>query len=134
MRTALGHRHREALHGLRLFFVRLVAIRFEIAQDGAFHGGSYIIGVGLRGVEPNRGLRDGLRFQVPYRGAHGSAQLRRVELRGLSRPHGQHALRAHTRHVVQQCGLERLARNFTGVVQLAQTQAVLTAVLKHDHN
>src|ERR1022692_2506584 len=131
LRTAFSHRHREALHRLHILFIRLVAIRFEISQDGAFHRGSRIIGAGLSGVEPNRGLGDGLRFQVPYGGANSSAQLRRVELPGLPRPHGQHSLRAHTRHVVQQRHLERLAGDLTRIEQLAQTQTVFAAVLKH---
>ena len=131
-RAIPGRGDGKRLHGL-LVVRGLVAIRFELAQDGALHGGGGIFGSGQRAFERQRDPPYGFGFQVPDRRAHQLAKLGGIELLALARAGQEHSLGRQVCWIMQQCQVERLAADLSRV-ERSGTEARFLLLLENRHD
>ena len=132
-RPAAGRRHRERFHGF-LVVVGLVAVRFELAQNGALHGRRGILAVRMTRIERQGDRLHRFRFQMPHRRAGHLAHLGRVELFQLPRSGQQHARGGHPRRTVQQRQFQGLSGHFAGVHQISGAEARFLPAFEDQHN
>ena len=119
----------------RLFVVAgLVAIGFEVAEDGAFHGGRGEFGAGAVSFQQHGGRQHLLLFQEAHRRGHQLAQLGGIETFGLSAARQQHARGGGSGRVVQQREFARLAGHFAGFDKWRSAEARLLFSFEDRHN
>ena len=132
--SATWHGHRGTLHRL-LVGAGLVAIGFEIAQDGAFHRSGSVFRVRMPGFEYESDPFDRFRLQMPYGGPGDLAHLRRIELLRLACPGQKDAARGHARHAVQESELQRFAGHLAGIAEIGRAKPFLSSALEDgDHH
>ena len=118
----------------RLVVAGLVAIGFEVTEDGSLDGGRGEFGAGADSLEQHRRRQHLFLFQEADRGGHQLAHFGRVETVGLSGAGQQHARGGGAGWVVQQREFGRLASHFAGVDKWSGAEARFLFSFEDRHN